>query len=140
MKYKRGNQKKKLVNTEIVRVQDNKKKELIIIFCFIATIFSLVFFYVWQRLANVELAYKIENVKKELKKEEEVNSILKLQYEQLSDLKRVRQLATTQLGMKEPGKNELVTPKPIKLNVDPVTNDELVLTRRDNKKHGEVNR
>jgi hypothetical protein len=117
MKYKQGNQKKKLVNTEIVRVRDNRKRDLFLIFLFIFTIGALIFFYVWQRLENVELAYRIDNTKKELKKAKELNDSLRLQYEKIISLDQVSKIAGEKLGMREAYGKEIVVTKPVRINI-----------------------
>jgi len=118
MKYKKGNAKKRLVNSEIVRVRDNKRRDLYLIFFFIFTIAALLLFYVWQRLENVELAYRIEELKKEYSKQVETNNKLKLKKERLIDLERISEIAKRELGMKEPGYYEIIITKPVKVKIE----------------------
>ena len=118
MKYKKGNEKKRLVNNEIVRVRDNKKRDLLLIFVFVFAAAVLLLFYLWQRLGNVELAYKIDNLKKEYSAEQEKNNTLRLQFESLGDLDRILQIATTRLGMVIPQKDEIIITRRVKIRVE----------------------
>jgi cell division protein FtsL len=126
MKYKKGNAKKRLVNMEIVRIRDNKRRELYLISGFIFTIALLLLFYVWQRLENVELAYSIEKLKKEYSKQQETNNKLKLEKERLIDLKRVSRIAKEKLGMREPRKEEIIITKPVRIKVESDDSDNFV--------------
>ncbi len=138
MKYKKGNQKKKLINSEVVRVKDNKRRDLILIALFIFSIAAMVFFYVWQRMENVEMAYQIENIKKELKETREENDSLKLQYEKLIDLRRIEELAVEQLKMRKAFSGELFITKPVLLNVESLNeSSELALRRRSEGIHND---
>jgi cell division protein FtsL len=118
MRYKKGNEKKRLINNEIVRVRDNKKRDLFLIFVIVFAAAALLLFYLWQRLGNVELAYKIDNLKKEYSAEQEKNNTLRLQYESLGDLNRILQIASTRLGMVVPQKNEIFITRRVKIRVE----------------------
>jgi cell division protein FtsL len=118
MRYKKGNEKKRLINNEIVRVRDNKKRDLFVIFVFIFSAALLLLFYLWQRLGNVELAYKIDRLKKEFAAEQEKNNGLKLQFESLSDLDRINKIAVSSLGMIIPKKDEIFITKRVKVRLE----------------------
>lgn len=133
MRYKKGNEKKRLINNEIVRVRDNKKRDLLLIFVFVSTAATLLLFYLWQRLGNVELAYKIDNLKKEYSAEQEKNNTLRLQFESLGDLDRILQIATTRLGMVIPQKDEITITKRVKIRVESSESGKLA----DASRHGE---
>lgn len=130
MKYKKGNEKKRLVNTEIVRIKDNKRRELYIIFIFIVTLASLVLFYVWQRIENVELAYKLESLKGELQKIDDENTKLKIQFEKLSTLSRIEKIAREDLGMVIPPHTSIFITNPVKLKIQESSKTEMVLNRK----------
>ena len=117
MRYKKGNEKKHLINNEIVRVRDNKKRDLFAIFVFIFSAALLLLFYLWQRLGNVELAYKIDYLKKEYAAEQEKNNGLRLQFESLSDLDRISKIAVSNLGMIIPNKDEIFITKRVKIRL-----------------------
>lgn len=118
MRYKKGNEKKHLINNEIVRVRDNKKRDLLIIFVFIFSAALLIVFYLWQRLGNVELAYRIDNLKKEYAAEQEKNNSLRLQLENLSDLERISKIAESLLGMKIPAKDEIFITRRVQIKIE----------------------
>lgn len=139
MKYKQGNQKNKLVNTEIVRVRDNRKRDLFLISLFVFTIGALIFFYVWQRLENVELAYKIDNTKTELKKAKELNDSLRLQYEKIISLDQISKIAGEKLGMREANGKEIVVTKPVRINIRSSEKTNLYALNRYKNKNSEEN-
>lgn len=118
MRYKKGNEKKRLINNEIVRVRDNKKRDLFTIFVFIFSAAFLLLFYLWQRLGNVELAYRIDRLKKEYAVEQEKNNNLRLQMESLSDLDRIAKIAVSNLGMIVPEKDEIFITKKVKIRLE----------------------
>jgi cell division protein FtsL len=126
MRYKKGNEKKRLINNEIIRVRDNKKRDLFVIFLIVFAAAALLLFYLWQRLGNVELAYKIDNLKKEYSTEQEKNNALQLQYENLGDLNRILQIASTRLGMVIPQKNEIFITRRVKIKIESIENSKLV--------------
>jgi cell division protein FtsL len=130
MRYKKGNEKKRLINNEIVRVRDNKKRDLFVIFLIVFAAAALLLFYLWQRLGNVELAYKIDNLKKEYSVEQEKNNALQLQYENLGDLNRISQIASTRLGMIIPQKNEIFITRRVKIRIESTENSKLAYAKK----------
>lgn len=130
MKYKKGNEKKHLINNEIVRVRDNKKRDLFTIFAIVFTAAALLLFYLWQRLGNIELAYKIDDLKKEYSAEQEKNNALRLQYESLGNLDRISQIATTKLGMVFPGKNEIFITRRVMVRPETTDTQKMAYTRK----------
>jgi cell division protein FtsL len=133
MRYKKGNEKKRLINNEIVRVRDNKKRDLLLIFIFVFAALTLLLFYLWQRLGNVELAYKIDSLKKEYSAEQEKNNTLRLQCESLGDLDRILQIATTRLGMVAPQKDEIIITRRVKIRIESFGSDKLAYTSKRSK-------
>jgi cell division protein FtsL len=64
---------------------------------------------VWPNVKKIKLAYEYQDLAKEHRVLLKENHLLSLERESLRSLDRVHFLATTKVGMKEPGKDKIIT-------------------------------
>ena len=101
--------KKDVRNNAIVReVDENRQREMWKSAGVGAFLVGVLLFSAWQHFELLRHGYEIEELKRERASEEEINRRLRLEIETLQSPRRIEALATGQLHLVAPGKDDAV--------------------------------
>lgn len=96
-------------NTQIVRELDRARHRELWRWVRIGSLLvGLLLYSAWQDFEVLRHGYRLEQLQKERKEQEEINRHLRLQIHSLKSPQRIARLATRQLRMVEPGKDDAI--------------------------------
>lgn len=101
--------KKDIRNSQIVRELDRARHRDLWRWVRVGSLFvGLLLYSAWQDFELLRHGYRLEQLQKERKEQEEINRHLRLQIHSLKAPQRIAALATRQLRMVEPGRDDAI--------------------------------
>ena len=85
-----------------------KKKSSLIYFPYVLVLVVAVFFYIWQHTQVIKTRYRINKLQKELEEIKNKNKYLKVKTNSLKSLSRIEKIATEELKMVKPKKEDII--------------------------------
>ena len=86
-----------------------QRPRLLPMLVFIALLMGVTLFYVWSRLAVVNLEYNISSLETELRSKQQESQRLRLEAASLRSPARIEQLARKELGLRHPSPDQVIT-------------------------------